>query len=490
MKQAFNPYLPFWETVPDGEPHVFGDRVYVYGSHDRRGGEDYCLEDYVCWSAPINDLAEWKYEGVIFRKNQDPLNPKGDHPLFAPDACQGPDGRYYLYYCVNGFNIISVAVSDSPAGPFEFYAHVKRPDGTVPEVGLKFDPAILVEESGNYLYYGFCPKVRFPGMENDILPGLVMVKLDDDMHTVISAPVVIANGPETSEGTSFAEHPAFEASSIRHIGDWYYFVYSSIEGHELCYAMGKSPEGPFEYKGILVSNADLGFEGNKEPTNYWGNNHGGLEQIGDATYIFWHRQTHGTEYSRQGCADEVHILPDGTIPQVEITSFGLNGSPLVAAEMYSTHIACHLTGPNINDKSYYSQAVGYGGHVISHSPNEENGLVIPEEMPFITEEKCDSGEKGLKPFIYNMRAEAVAGFKYFEFAGEGTVKLELRGKGLIKILSDGFNVGSAKELVSLKVDSKDWKMYDALFEPLQGIHSIFVKVEDGCIDFAAIGFTR
>lgn len=31
---AFNPYLPSWEYIPDGEPYVFGDRVYVYGSHD------------------------------------------------------------------------------------------------------------------------------------------------------------------------------------------------------------------------------------------------------------------------------------------------------------------------------------------------------------------------------------------------------------------------------------------------------------------------
>ena len=52
-KQAFNPYLPSWEYVPDGEPHVFGDRVYVYGSHDRFNGETFCLNDYICWSAPV-----------------------------------------------------------------------------------------------------------------------------------------------------------------------------------------------------------------------------------------------------------------------------------------------------------------------------------------------------------------------------------------------------------------------------------------------------
>ena len=34
LRQVTNPYLPSWEYVPDGEPYVFGDRVYVYGSHD------------------------------------------------------------------------------------------------------------------------------------------------------------------------------------------------------------------------------------------------------------------------------------------------------------------------------------------------------------------------------------------------------------------------------------------------------------------------
>ena len=38
MKQIFNPYLPLNEYIPDGEPHVFGDRVYVYGSHDKENG--------------------------------------------------------------------------------------------------------------------------------------------------------------------------------------------------------------------------------------------------------------------------------------------------------------------------------------------------------------------------------------------------------------------------------------------------------------------
>jgi len=86
-KQAFNLYLPSYEYVPDGEPYVFGDRVYVYGSHDKFNGTQYCENDYVCWSADINDLGNWKYEGVIYKKTQDPMcdNPE-KRLLFAPDV--------------------------------------------------------------------------------------------------------------------------------------------------------------------------------------------------------------------------------------------------------------------------------------------------------------------------------------------------------------------------------------------------------------------
>ena len=110
-KQAFNPYLPSWEYIPDGEPHVFGDRVYVYGSHDRFNGFAYCLNDYVCYSAPADDLGNWRYEGVIYEKTSDPVNRDGSMCLYAPDAVRGADGRYYLYYVLDKVPFVSVAVS-------------------------------------------------------------------------------------------------------------------------------------------------------------------------------------------------------------------------------------------------------------------------------------------------------------------------------------------------------------------------------------------
>ena len=96
LRQVTNPYLPSWEYIPDGEPYVFGDRVYVYGSHDKFNGDVYCMLDYVCWSAPVDDLGNWRYEGVIFRKDQDPANEDLQGNLYAPAVTVGPDGRYYL----------------------------------------------------------------------------------------------------------------------------------------------------------------------------------------------------------------------------------------------------------------------------------------------------------------------------------------------------------------------------------------------------------
>ena len=63
-KQAVNPYLPSWEYVPDAEPHIVDGRVYIYGSHDLFNGLNFCLGDYVCWSAPVDDLGNWIISGA------------------------------------------------------------------------------------------------------------------------------------------------------------------------------------------------------------------------------------------------------------------------------------------------------------------------------------------------------------------------------------------------------------------------------------------
>ena len=47
------------------------------------------------------------------------------------------------------------------------------------------------------------------------------------------------------------------------------------------------------------------------PTAYGANNHGSIVQIGEDWYIFYHRHTNNTWYSRQGCARKLlaYLLP-------------------------------------------------------------------------------------------------------------------------------------------------------------------------------------
>ena len=133
------------------------------------------------------------------------------------------------------------------------------------------------------------------------------------MLTIIEDPVFVVPGCEYSSGTGFEGHAFFEASSIRKIGETYYFIYSSEVMHELCYATSDNPRGGFKYGGVIVSNCDAHIDSYK-PADMRaapaGNNHGSIVEINGQWYIFYHRQTNGTWYSRQGCAEKITVQPD------------------------------------------------------------------------------------------------------------------------------------------------------------------------------------
>ena len=224
-KQVFNPYLPSYEYIPDGEPRVFDGRLYIYGSHDRFNGKVYCANDYVCWSAPEDDLSDWRYEGVIYKKTQDPRNPDGAHALWAPDVCRGNDGRYYLYYCLDFLKEIGVAVADSPAGPYEFLDFVRRKNGEIlgsrPDEIRQFDPGIFIDDDGRiYLFSGNGPRYKLSPVDKDSLK----MELEQDMVTVKDGPYHNLPIINDADGTEYEAHPFFEASSIRKINGKYYFI--------------------------------------------------------------------------------------------------------------------------------------------------------------------------------------------------------------------------------------------------------------------------
>lgn len=465
---AVNPYLPLYEYVPDGEPRVFDGRLYIYGSHDTAGGDFFCLEDYVAWSAPEDDLGDWRYEGVIYRRDQDPSNPDGALELFAPDVVRGPDGRYYLYYCLRMLREFGVAVSDSPAGPFEFYGHVRRPDGTLLAEYMPYDPSVLVEEDGSvYLYYGFSSEMLARRFDTEVSPGALVVLLERDMLTIRTEPKLCIPRDALAAGTSFEGHGYFEAPSMRKIGGLYYLVYSSQWCRELCYARSTRPDEGFAYGGVIVDNADMGMHGRTKPAYIPGNNHGGLILAGGEAYIFYHRHTHGTSFSRQGCAERVQILSDGSIPQVELTSCGLNGGPLPARGSWPAAIACHLTGLEPEKLLDFRN-------------------VDPGTIPHIRETR---GGAEKEQFITNMADGSVAGYKYFKAESAVALTLRLRGRaeGILSLHLDGPDRPALEE-TKLKLAAGEWQTV-ALPGAFSGTHSLYVCFRGvGSFDFLSFAF--
>lgn len=453
--QGFNPYLPSWEYVPDGEPHLFEGRVYVYGSHDWFGGHVYCPGDYVCWSAPEDNLADWHYEGVIYGRKDDPENPDGEMCLYAPDVTKGPDGRYYLYYVLNYRNLVSVAVCDEPAGTYKFYGYVHYEDGI--RLGERegdpscFDPGVMTEGNETFLYTGFC-------MADDKgQQGASLTVLDADMLTVKESPVAVIPNVLNGAGTGFEGHEFFEASSIRKVQDTYYLIYSSIKFHELCYATSQSPRGGFTFRGVLVSNADVHIDSYKPASQgmfYGGNNHGSIVEVNGAWYVFYHRHTNGTNYSRQGCLEPITIGADGFIKQAEMTSCGANGGPLKGRGTYPAYIACNLYA-----KEPCLYTAGPGDWMDCRFPKITQDIWSDSESP---------------GFVSNMRDGATAGFKYFQIQQLKRIAVTIRGgcQGVFEVKTAWDGIPFAEIPVS---NSNEWKSYSKdIGEGLpDGIHALY-----------------
>ncbi|WP_204524763.1 family 43 glycosylhydrolase [Litchfieldia alkalitelluris] len=239
-----------------------------------------------------------------------------------------------------------------------------------------------------------------------------MIELKPDMKTVVGEPKLIFQKVGKAEGTGFEGHEFFEASSIRKINDTYYFIYSSINGHELCYATSKSPTGGFVYGGTIISNGDLyinGCSSDRDAYNYIGNNHGSIVEVEGKWYVFYHRQTNRHHYSRQALAEPIEIKEDGSIPQVELTSSGLNNGPLKGTGEYEARIACHLMSAN--------GAGRYGVYF---------GNITFKNHPYFTQSGKDR-ENNPTQYIANMRDGSIAGFKYFMISDLQGISVCVRG---------------------------------------------------------------
>ena len=305
---APNPLLGSKCFIPDVEAHVWEDgRIYLYGSFDFQGGDDYCSDLYHVYSS--DNLKDWVDHGVSFSLNHTSWA-QNCKALYAPD-CAYRNGTYYLYYCVPDGRC-GVATSDKPYGPFK--------DVGVIEGVLGIDPAVFIDEDGQaYLYWGQFDKVRVAKLKNN------MVEIDKSSAV---------------QPLSVAEHEFHEGSSVKKINGKYYYIFTDTHRHggkatSLGYAVSDNPMTGFKYGGIIIDNFGC------DPESW--NNHGSIECFNGQWYVFYHRSTHGSKYSRHVCVEPIFFDENGNIKEVTQTTNGV-GDSLLANSIIPASVACEFSG--------------------------------------------------------------------------------------------------------------------------------------------------
>ena len=308
-----NPLLPRSFFMADAEAHVLPDgRLYIVGSTDISGCRDYCGPWYHIWSTDDPELRTWVDHGQIFSNEAGspgiPWAP--GTPLYAPDLAY-KDGRYYLYIC-GANNFEAVASADSPAGP---YGDVKRIEGAD---GDSIDPTVFVDDDGTayYLWGQF---------------HLRGAKLKDNMYELDRASL-------TDNILTEQEHGFHEGASLRKINGRYYIVFTDISrGRATCmsYAVADHPLGPYKKGGVIVDNTYC------DPKSW--NDHGSIQYYKGRWFVFYHRSTQNGVTCRRVCAEPLTVLPDGSIPEVPMTTNGAE-PPLSAFGVIDAACASRMKG--------------------------------------------------------------------------------------------------------------------------------------------------
>ncbi len=416
-----NPYLPLWEHIPDGEPYVFEDpdqpgkqRVYIYGSHDSRI-TDYCGRELVVWSASVDSLYQWRYDGEILVVNK---NAKGEpfdsastaDVLFAPDVTLVTDAEgkktYYLYpNDQHGGRNGLIAKSSRPDGPFEVCNWSKENPNETDGV-LRFDPAVFVDDDGKvYGYWGF--------------EHSYAAELDPETMATVKPGTKIVDGMVSGRNEP-GEFRFFEASSIRKIQDKYVFIYSrwTKDGeyglpetnYTLAYAYGDKPLGPWTYGGTIIDGRgrEINEQGDTIASgNVSGNTHGSICEINGQWYVFYHRQSGLNEFARQAMVAPITVkVESGAGGKVEIsegeyTSEGFALEGLDPFERHSAGIACWYTGPKVGEHQWPNN-IFYGSYVAS-SYGTEDKFEAPYDLRNNTNQ------------VVNNTDGSIVGYKYFNF---------------------------------------------------------------------------
>lgn len=303
----------------DPSAHVFNGRIYIYPSHDTAtgtpendNGDHFNMMDYHVLSMDSVGGAVTDHGVALDIRNI----PWAGRQLWAPDAAFA-NGKYYLYFPVKDKQDvfrIGVATGDKPEGPF-----VAEPEPI--KGSYSIDPAVFKDDDGSfYMYFGgiwggqlqrwsnnkydSAGKLR-QGDETAVLPRVAKMSADMKSFAEPVREIKILDSAGQLYKEKNSDKRFFEAAWLHKYKGKYYFSYSTGDTHNLVYATGDSPYGPFTYKGIIL-----------HPVEGWTNHHSIIEQNGK-WYLFYHDvQLSGKTHLRNVKVTELKYNDDGSIQPI------------------------------------------------------------------------------------------------------------------------------------------------------------------------------
>jgi hypothetical protein len=413
---AQNPFIQNQFTA-DPTARVFGDRVYVYPSHDipaapgRGRANWFVMEDYHVFSS--SNLTDWTDHGVIISQNKVNWVDSTSFSMWAPD-CIGRNGKYYFYFPSNqkpvygkGFTV-GVAISDNPSGPF-----VPQPEPIKNVRGI--DPNVLIDKDGQaYLYWS--------------QGNIFVAKLKENMLELASEVAIITELPQKG----LKEGPfVFERNGI------YYMTYPHVQNkiERLEYAIGNNPMGPFKFAGVIMDETPMGT---------WTNHHS-IIPFREQWYLFYHQSELSPKFDKNRSVriDSLFFNNDGTIRTVKPTNRGVGLSDALK---------------NIQIDRYSSKSDIGASIAFLDSLNVFSGwkTILNKQNAFVQYNAVDFGNKKLSSV--SVKATSQTG---------GTLQIRMDRK-------DG------PLLAEVKIPKgAGWNNIDTrLIKYQKGVHAIFVSLKD------------
>ncbi|EBK2060148.1 family 43 glycosylhydrolase, partial [Salmonella enterica subsp. enterica serovar Typhi] len=154
----------------------------------------------------------------------------------------------------------------------------------------------------------FKPDAEGPALDALAL-GPQFAELTDDMLSFKSVPqeisIVDEDGNPLLAGDEDRRY--FEGPWVHKYNGYYYLSYSTGTTHTLVYAISKNPQGPYVFKGKILT-----------PVIGWTTHHS-IVQFQDKWYLFYHDSSlsGGVNHKRSVKYTELHYNPDGTIQTID-----------------------------------------------------------------------------------------------------------------------------------------------------------------------------